>query len=119
MLQDHAEAEANYRRFIERVKQSRQVWGLFSQEYGFVYSASNDDEERDVLVFWSDRAYAARHAREEWAEFTPVPLDLDSFVNEMLPALQENGALVGPNWDANLCGLEIEPEELAKQLLAE
>ena len=31
--------------------------------------------------------------------------------------MHEDGTLVGTNWDANNCGLEVEALELAKELL--
>jgi hypothetical protein len=30
--------------------------------------------------------------------------------------MDKDGVLVGPNWDANLCGLEVEPLELSQKL---
>jgi hypothetical protein len=34
-----------------------------------------------------------------------------------LKGMHEDGVLVGTNWDANNCGLEVEPPELAAELL--
>jgi hypothetical protein len=118
MLQDNATSEDNYRRFIERVRKSGEVWGLRS-DGGWAYCASNEYEDTDVLVFWSDRAYAQRHALGEWSGFTPTAISQDEFIDNWLHGMHEDGALVGPNWDAGLCGLEVEPHEVANKLTSD
>ena len=106
----------NHRRFIERVAKSRIVWGLRSRD-GWAAAPSNDHEDREVMPFWSDRAYAARAAKNEWADYEPTSIDIDSFIDNWLRGMNQEGSLVGTNWDAHLMGLEIEPAELAKSLL--
>jgi hypothetical protein len=115
MLQDKATSRENYDRFVERVKQSREVWGLKSQK-GWAQCPSNEQQDRHVLVFWSDRAYAARHVKDDWSEYEPEAIPLASFLTRWLPGMQKDGAFVGPNWDAHLCGLEVQPQEVARRL---
>src|SRR5688500_11707356 len=74
-----ADAQANYERFVVQVKESGVVWGLKAEE-GWAVCPSNE-YECDVLPFWSAEAYARRHAREDWSEYTPTPIDLDSFID--------------------------------------
>lgn len=118
MLQDRATSESNYRRFVERVRETEEVWGLQSKE-GWAYSESNEYEDADVLVFWSDRAYAQRHVQGEWSQHVPTPIPLDEFIDHWLRGMDEDGTLVGPNWDAGLCGLEVEPRDLAEKLTSD
>ncbi|RYD79094.1 MAG: DUF2750 domain-containing protein, partial [Verrucomicrobiaceae bacterium] len=47
MAQDPTDSEANYRRFIEKISDSEEVWGLFAEE-GWAYCASNEYEDTDV-----------------------------------------------------------------------
>jgi hypothetical protein len=115
MLQDRATSEVNLRRFIERVRERGEVWGLRSDR-GWAYCHSNEYENTDVLVFWSDRAYAQRHVKGEWSAHNPTAIPLDEFLDSWLLGMHEDGALVGPNWDVGLCGLEVEPRELADKL---
>ena len=79
---------------------------------------SNDDDDVNVLVFWSDKAYAARHVRDEWAQYVPTAISLNDFLGKWLPGMARDGKLVGTNWDANLCGIESTPADLAAQLTA-
>ena len=66
MLLDGATVESNFQRFVNRIIENETVYYL-SNENGVAESVSNNDDETDVLMFWSDRAYAARanHIFEE------------------------------------------------------
>lgn len=108
--------EENHRRFVERVAASGVVWGLRSAE-GWVTCAASGAEDGEVMPFWSDRAYAARAAREEWAGYEPTSIALDSFIDPWLQGMHEDGTLVGTNWDANNCGLEVPADQLAQELV--
>ncbi len=118
MIQDRATSEGNYQRFIERARESGKVWGLRGDD-GWAYCASNEYEDTDVLVFWSDRAYAQRHAQADWRGHKPTVIPLDEFIDNWLQGMHNDGALVGPNWDPELCGLEVEPREVADKLTAD
>jgi hypothetical protein len=115
MLQNRATAEENHERFIRRVRDADQVWGLKSTE-GWAQCESTEFADRNVMPFWSDRAYAQRAAREEWAQYEPTPIPLSRFIDAWLKGMSEDGTLVGTNWDAHNCGLEVEPVDLARRL---
>ncbi len=115
MLQDTATAKENFERFLKRVRESGEVWGLESKS-GWAHCPSHEFEDTDVLVFWSDRAYAVSHQKLDWKNHRPTVIPLDEFINSWLKGMHEDGVLVGPNWDANLCGLEVEPLDVAKGL---
>lgn len=118
-MQDRATTSENYERFVKRIVESGLVWGLRSESSGWAHCPSNEHEDIDVILFWSDRAYAARHRKEEWADHIPTEIAFDDFVDAWLKGMNEDGVLAGPNWDANLCGLEVKARELADRLLAE
>ena len=118
MLQDRTTSQENYDRFIRRVTESREVYGLRSAD-GWAVCPSHDVEGASVLVFWSDRAYAARHQKEVWSAYVPTAIHLDEFIDAWLRGMHRDGTLVGPNWDANLCGLEVPAIEVAKRLTEE
>jgi len=118
MIKLTADLQANYQRFIEDIQESGQVWGLQSEE-GWVVVDSTEFEESEVMPFWSDEAYAKNHCVGEWEEFKPVAMDLEEFVEDWLAGMIEDGILVGPNWNDDLEGMEVEPEEIAERLGAE
>ena len=112
-----ADLQANADRFIASAKSTRIVWGLRSSD-GWAYCPSNHNDT-DVLLFWSDRAYAARHAREEWQSYEATSISLDSFIDNWLQSMHRDGLLVGINFNADLAGLELAPQELARALTSE
>ena len=115
MLDDHVAAEERHDRFVRRVVEGGEVWWLYDVENGPT-APSNEDEERGVVPFWSDRAYAAQCAREDWSRYGPESLALETFLEHVLPDLESQGMLVGTNWNAHLVGLEVEPAALAGEL---
>jgi hypothetical protein len=114
MLDDKVACIERYERFIKRVQKSQVVWGL-KNKVGWAVAPSNDDDI-SVMVFWSDRAYAAQCAKEEWAEYHPTAIPLDKFVTIWLPGLDKDGMLVGTNWNAHLIGVEVTPLQLREEL---
>lgn len=116
MLNLTAAAKEQHDRFVEHVRASGLVWGLRSAE-GWAMAPSNDeDEDADVIPFWSDRAYAARCAADEWEEYAPESIPLEAFLEAWLPGMSEEGTLVGTNWNAQLTGAEVDPLELREEL---
>jgi hypothetical protein len=110
------DGQANHERFVERVKATGIIWGLKSGE-GWAVCESNEYEDTDVYPFWSDEGEARIHCTDDWAHFAPASLPLDVFIDTWLAGMSEDGVLVGTNWDADLSGLEVEPEDLARELL--
>ena len=115
MLLDGATVESNFQRFVKRIIESETVYYL-SNETGVAESVSNDDEETDVLMFWSDRAYATRanHIFEE--DFNETEMELFDFLYRWLPGMSGDNVLAGPNWNGELVGREIDPFELREAI---
>ncbi len=118
MLRDIADSEADHRRFIQRVVQAETVWALKGND-GFAWCESNDDDGRDVIMFWSDRAYAERVRKAEFPEHSPVDISLFDFLFRWLPGMSGDGVLGGTNWTGQLIGLESDPDELQDQITDE
>ncbi|RKR80016.1 uncharacterized protein DUF2750 [Mucilaginibacter gracilis] len=116
MLQDTAAAEQKYKLFIERVAATKLVWGLMNKQ-GWANSTVNDDDETDVIPFWSDRAFAKACARDDWRGYTATEIPLAEFLENWCIGMDENDTLVGTNWDANMFGQEIEPLQVAFDIL--
>jgi hypothetical protein len=118
MIKLTSDLEANYQRFIENILESGQVWGLQSDE-GWVVVDSTEYEDSEVMPFWAEEAHAKAHCVGEWDNFRPVAMDLEEFVEDWLAGMADDGILVGPNWNDDLEGLEVEPEEIILQLSGE
>ncbi|QXO18895.1 MULTISPECIES: DUF2750 domain-containing protein [Vibrio] len=108
--------QANLELFIKESKENNLVWGLRNEE-GWLSCESTEFEESEVMPFWSSKEDAELHNVEEWADFEVLEIPLDIFVEDWLITLDEDGVLVGINWNATLEGKELEPVELAKLYL--
>jgi hypothetical protein len=107
-----------YNRFVKSVRKNKLIWGLKSKD-GWAIAPSNDYEDTNVMPFWSHRAYAERVAIDEWKYYQPTSIAFDEFIDCWLKGMSEDGYLAGIEWNAHLIGKEIEPIELARDLLAE
>lgn len=116
MLRDRADSEADLRRFIERVIDAEIVWALKGND-GFAWCESNDNEGQDIIIFWSDRAYAERARKSEFPEYTPVEISLFDFLFRWLPGMSKDEVLAGANWTGQLIGIENDPAELQDQII--
>jgi hypothetical protein len=111
-----ADLQANKDRFVRRVLETQIVWGLRSID-GWANCPSNHNHDVDVLLFWSDEPYAKRLAVAEWSAYVPTPITLDSFIDDWLRGMHQDLTLAGVNFNADLAGLEIEPLDLANELV--
>ena len=111
MLLDSATVESNFQRFIDRVIENETVYYLSNPD-GVANSVSNEDDETVILMFWSDRAYAARAKHNFDEDFNEVEMELFDFLYRWLPGMSGDGVLAGANWNGNLVGREIAPFEL-------
>jgi len=119
MNEDPNAALKNYDRFIQRVAVTGIVWGLSSKTQEWATSPSNEFEDTEVILFWSERGEAMAHAKEEWAGYVPTEIGFDDFIDAWLQGMDEDDVLAGPNWDTDMAGLEIEATDLADRLLME
>lgn len=110
------DSAAAYDRFINRVIESKVVWFLRDIEHDYPMYCPSHCGEINVVPFWSDKAYAKRSKKivEFKTEVDLIPLT--KFLEITIPHLVEYNLLIGPNWDANLAGAEIDPRDLCSRL---
>lgn len=118
MLQDQATTEYKYKLFRQKVVDSEIVWGLANDD-GWATSASNENDEVTIIPFWSDKAYALSCAKEDWSTYTPTSIPLDEFLESWCIGMFSDGTLVGVNWDSHMFGKEVEPLDLALDIVNE
>lgn len=115
MLRDRADSQADHRRFIERIIASETVWAL-KGESGFAWCESNEAANKDVILFWSDRAYAKRAQESQFPKCEPAALSLFDFLFRWVPGMSDDGVLAGTNWTGALTGIESHPDRLQEQI---
>jgi hypothetical protein len=110
--------EANYRKFIQRIVDTEKVWGL-TQDDTWATSSSAEYEEAEVILFWSDDQGARVCAEDDWKEYTPESISLVEFLENWCVGMYGDQLLLGPDWDGNLVGREMEPLIVALDVLNE
>jgi hypothetical protein len=99
--------------FISTSRASKKIWGLRAEDGWLSCEAQQQDKE--VMPFWSTQELAAAHAIDEWSEFSVVEIPLDIFVEDWLVTLKEDDVLVGIEWDENLNGAELTAEQVSQR----
>lgn len=105
----------NVDRFVVETIENHCLWGLEGTD-GWALCASEKYDDIEVMVLWSARELAACHCRDEWADYQPVAISLEEFLEEWLPGMHKDVLLVGVNWNADLDGEEWEPLDLLQEL---
>jgi hypothetical protein len=113
-----ATCQENHDRFIKRIVESETIWAL-SNENSYAYAESNkDDNSSDIILFWSDKAYAKRAKQSKYPEFKETTITLFNFLFRWLPGMYEEGVRAGTNWTGDLVGLEYNAYDLRLEIEA-
>ena len=118
MQDQNANQEANYRKFVQQVAETEQVWGL-SQGDIWATSSSNEFEDTEVILFWSDAEGAKACAADEWANYQPEALPVAEFLENWCVGMYGDELLVGANWTPALQGKEVDPLVIALDVVQE
>ncbi len=118
MSEQNQNSEASYKQFIQRVVETEAVWGLTKDET-WATSSSNEFEDAEVILFWSEEAGAAACAEDEWSTYIPESISIVEFLENWCVGMYSDALLVGPNWNSDLTGKEIEPLAIAMDVIQE
>lgn len=110
---------ADVQTFISKLIDSKVVWGLQSDDDGWVVCDSTLFESTDVMPLWSSLELAKQHCTNEWADYTPEFITLADFLEFWVEDLNEDGVLIGLNWlEDEEQHVEIDVFEFAQALAA-
>ena len=111
-----ATSQENHNRFIRRIVESETVWAL-SKEDRYAYAESNQDKNpSDIILFWSDKAYARRAKQNNYPDFKETAISLFNFLFRWLSGMSGEGVLAGTNWTGDLVGLEYDAYKLRLEI---
>lgn len=121
MLQNSIVVRKRHEKFLEELISNKVVWALQATE-GFATSSSNTFEDRDgnsikMICFWSNKKLAKVCARGAWKAYSPTEISLDRFLEDWCIGMYYDQLLIGTNFDWNMFGFEIEPLELAFEII--
>ncbi len=109
-------APKRYSHFIKTVANWGEVWGLYDDGW----SLSETDDGQKIFPLWPAKEYAERCAEGDWATCEAKSIDLDDFLNGLLPALKESGVEPGvfftPDQGSVIAGIDLIREDLETEL---
>ena len=74
-----------YEHTIKQIAGWRKVWGLYNDGWGLM-----GDGERVFLPIWPAKEYAELCCIDEWRDYQAKCIELDEFLDTMIPDLIEN-----------------------------
>ncbi len=77
---------ARYKHFIKQVVDHGLVWGLYQS--GWALAATCDGAE--TIPFWPGKQYAILCAHREWKGFVPKEINLQDFLEDWIPGMEED-----------------------------
>ena len=118
MSEFNQSVETSYKQFIQQVVNTEVVWGLTKDET-WATSSSNEFEDAEVILFWSDKEGAAACSEDEWESYKPESISVIEFLENWCVGMYSDALLVGPNWNTDLTGKEVEPLTIALDVVQE
>ncbi len=123
MFQDSITVKNRHVRFVKTVCETEIVYGLENVE-GYATSSSihyEDENEAPIglICFWSEKALAKSCIKSGWLNYKITEVKLSKFIEDWCVGMENDGLLVGTNFDQNMFGFEAEPLELILELINE
>lgn len=123
MIQDSVIIKRRHIRFIKNICESGIVYGLENDE-GFATSNSihYEDEEGDaveIICFWAEKFLAKSCIKEGWADYDISEISLSDFMENWCVGMDNDGHLIGAEFDQNMFGYETEPLDMILDLCVE
>lgn len=110
-----SEHDEQLRNFASMILDSGIVWGLKGQE-GWAVCDSIEFEDTEVLPFFASKDEAVRLCIDEWSSYEPQSMPIEEFLEDWLPGMHEDNAMVGLQWNSEMEGPEVEPADIARSL---
>ena len=85
------DGQKRYKYFVKMVVDQEEVWGLYQD--GWALAATENGKQ--VFPLWPAKEYAQLCANNEWVDYSPVPISLDEFIDQLLPKLRNDEVLPG------------------------
>lgn len=103
--------------FLEQVKPTQTFWALQDQESeDWVVLDSINFENTDVMPLWSSAELAQQHCIEEWENYKAIAITLGDWLEFWIEDLNEDGVIVGVDWQEDGECLEVELAEFSQGL---
>jgi hypothetical protein len=123
MFKNHIDVKLKHKKFIKKVCETKIVYSLENED-GIATSSSNDLEDENgepigILCFWGEKAYAKSCIKDGWKTYEVLEINLVDFMENWCVGIDNDGLLIGTNFDQNMFGFEIEGYDLILELIDE
>jgi len=123
MIQDHITVRNRHLKFIKTICETEIVYGLKNKK-GFATSSSvhHDDKNGEpvgMICFWSEKTRAKSCIKDGWKRYKTTEIPLSEFMESWCLGMENDGLLIGTQFDQNMFGFESEPLELIIELSTE
>lgn len=81
------DGNARYQHFIKEIVGNDEIWGLFNGGWAM----SEDQDGNQQFPLWPASEYARLCAVGAWEKYKPESFDLEDFLDNLLPKLDESG----------------------------
>ncbi|WP_114326148.1 DUF2750 domain-containing protein [Candidatus Colwellia aromaticivorans] len=105
--------------FLAMAKPTQMLWALQDKvSEDWVVLDSMAYENTEVMPLWSSAELAQQHCIEEWANYIPCAISLSDWFEFWIEDLNQDGVIVGVNWQDNDECLEMELADFTQALTA-
>ena len=104
-----------YKYFIRKISDFEEVWGLYND--GWAMTKSND--KVNSIIFWPEKIFAEKCINDEWKNYIPKAITLDTFIEKWLPGMNSDGLDVAIFYTLENKGIIIKPLDLRDDIKAE
>ncbi|MBL4765108.1 MAG: DUF2750 domain-containing protein [Colwellia sp.] len=103
--------------FLAEAKPTQMLWALqdkVSEDWVVLDSIAYENTE--VMPLWSSTELAQQHCIDEWANYTPCEISLSDWFEFWIEDLNQDGVIVGVNWQDDDECLEMELADFTQAL---
>ncbi|WP_299884343.1 DUF2750 domain-containing protein [uncultured Lacinutrix sp.] len=121
MFQDHITVKNRHKTFLRTVCETEIVYALKNKKgYATSSSVHYDDEDGEpikIICFWAEKVRAKSCIKKGWKKYQIAEIPLSEFIENWCIGIENDGLLIGTQFDQNMFGYEAEPLELILELL--
>ena len=123
MIQNHITVKNRHLKFVKTVCESEIVYALKNKK-GYATSTSVHYEDEDgnpigMICFWAEKVRAKSCIKDGWKKYQVVEIKLSEFMENFCVGMENDGLLIGTQFDQNMFGFESEPLDLIIELITE
>ncbi len=103
-----------FTKFIAQLTEENKLWALQNEAGDWVVCDSAEFEDADVMPVWADAETATSFCVDEWQTYSAAAIDLEDFLEDWISDLNEDGVLIGVDWQVDAEGIELDAIKFAK-----